>query len=65
MLDVNTTKHSSTASTVTATSTTASTEVVDLFDDPLNASDVWLSKFHLMQNVFLAVGSVMLLITHC
>jgi len=40
MLDVNTTKHSSTASTVTATSTTANTEVVDVFDDPLNASDV-------------------------
>ena len=37
VLDVPTTRHTTPASTATAT---ASTEVVDIFDDPLNASDV-------------------------
>jgi len=37
MLDVTTTKHTTPASAATSSTTT---EVVDIFDDPLNASDV-------------------------
>jgi len=39
MLDVTTTKHTTPASAATSSTTT---EVVDIFYDPLNASDVWL-----------------------
>ena len=58
MLDVTTTKHTTPASAATSSTTT---EVVDIFDDPLNASDVWLSKFQAMQYVYFAVFAVSLL----